>query len=80
MSKKCEFIEAKINVKVQGKCIIAVTRHQVQYLVEFPTIFVPKIHILLLLLFSMMLSVLEVLTDNWIVFKKLFRFNTETRD
>lgn len=53
---------------------------QVRYLVEFQTIFVPKIHILLLLLFSMMLNILEVLTDNWIVFKKLFRFNTETRD
>lgn len=79
MLKKCGFIKAKINAKVQGG-YVAVTRQQVQYLVEFQTIFVPKIHILLLLLFSMMLNMLEVLIDNWIVFKTLFRFNTETRD
>lgn len=63
MLKKCGFIKAKINAKVQGGCV-AVTRQQVQYLVEFQTIFVPKIHILLLLLFSMMLNMLEVLIDN----------------
>lgn len=79
MLKKCGFIKAKINAKVQGG-FVTVTRQQVQYLVEFQTIFVPKIHILLLLLFSMMLNMLEVLIDNWIVFKTLFRFNTETRD